>query len=116
MKKIKKTSFWHYFYPKRYEIGREREKKKTLDPNIVHTRPRKENSEKNSKKIQKIKKPLSSIIYSQKGMRKDEKERKTNFSLEFCSQSSRVRKFRKNSKNIQKIKKLNSGMISIQKG
>ena len=49
-------------------------------------------------------------------MRKDEKERKTNFSLEFCSQSSRVRKFRKNSKNIQKIKKLNSDIISIQNG
>ena len=56
-------------------IGREREKK-ILVPNSVHTQPRQENSEKNSKKIQKIKKPLSGIIFSQHGMRKAEKERK----------------------------------------
>ena len=41
--------------PKWNEIGREREKKILL-PNSVHTRPRQENSEKNSKKIEKIKK------------------------------------------------------------
>ena len=49
------------------EIGREREKKILL-PNVVHTRPGQENSEKNSKKIQKIKKPHSSIIFSQNRM------------------------------------------------
>ena len=54
-KKIQKTSFWHYFQPKRDVIGREREKK-ILVPNFVHTRPGQENSEKNSKKNQKIKK------------------------------------------------------------
>ena len=32
----------------------EKEKKKNLLPNSVHTRPRQENSEKNSKKIEKI--------------------------------------------------------------
>ena len=53
IEKIKKTSFRHYFLPKRDEIGREREKKNLL-PNSVHTRPRQENSEKNSKKIEKI--------------------------------------------------------------
>ena len=53
IEKIKKTSFRHYFLPKRDEIGREREKKILL-PNSVHTRPRQENSEKNSKKIEKI--------------------------------------------------------------
>ena len=58
--------------PKRDEIGREREKK-ILGPNSAHTGPRQENSEKNSKKI---KKPLSSIIPNQNGIRKDEKERK----------------------------------------
>ena len=62
-----KTAFWLYFWPKRDEIGREREKK-VLVPNSVHTRPRKENSEKNSKKIQKIKKPLSGNISSQNWM------------------------------------------------
>ena len=49
-KKIKKTTFRHYFLPKRDEIGREREKKILL-PNSVHTRPGQENSERNSKKI-----------------------------------------------------------------
>ena len=54
LKKLKKkTSFRHYFLPKWDEIGREREKKILL-PNSVHTRPRQENSEKNSKKIEKI--------------------------------------------------------------
>ena len=51
--------------------GRERprKRKKKLVPNSVHTRPVEENSEKNSKKIEKIKKPLSSIIFSQNKMR-----------------------------------------------
>ena len=50
-------------------LDRLRKRKKILVPNSVHTRPRQENSEKNKKKIQKIKKPLSSIIFSQNGMR-----------------------------------------------
>ena len=40
---------------------------KKFVPNSVHTRPGEENSKKNSKKIQKIKKPLSGIIYCQDG-------------------------------------------------
>ena len=48
-------------------MGREREKK-ILVPNSVHPRPGQENSEKNTKKIQKIKKSLSGIISSQNGM------------------------------------------------
>ena len=68
IKKNQKTTFRHYFLPKRDEIGQEREKK-NLVPNSVHTRPRQEYSEKNSKKIQNYKKTLSSIIYSQNGMR-----------------------------------------------
>ena len=47
----------------------EKERKKMLFPNSVHTQPGQENSEKNSKNIQKIKKPLSGIIPSQNGMR-----------------------------------------------
>ena len=54
----------------------EKEKKKILLPNSVQTRLGQENSEKNSKKIEKIKKPLSDIIFSQNGMRQAEKERK----------------------------------------
>ena len=41
-----------------------KEKKKNLGLNSVHTRPGQENSEKNRKKIQEIKKPLSRIIFS----------------------------------------------------
>ena len=67
-KKTKKTPFRHYFLPKRAEIGGEREKK-NLDPNSVHTWPGQENSEKNRKKNQKIKKPISGIIFSHNGMR-----------------------------------------------
>ena len=48
---------------------KKREEKKNFVPISVHTRPGEENSEKNSKKIQKIKKPLSGIIFSQNGMR-----------------------------------------------
>ena len=54
--------------PKRDLIGREREKK-NLDPNFAHTRPEEENSENDSKKIQKIKKSLSGIIFSQNEIR-----------------------------------------------
>ena len=43
--------------------------KKNLVPNSVHTWPGDENSQKNSKKIGKIKKPLSGIISSQNGRR-----------------------------------------------
>jgi len=35
----------------------------------VHPRPEQENSEKNSKKIQKIIKPIPGIIFSENGMR-----------------------------------------------
>ena len=45
------------------EIGREWDKR-IVDPNFAHTRPGGENSEKNSKKIQKIKKQLSDVISS----------------------------------------------------
>ena len=47
----------------------EKEKKKKFGPNSAHTEPWQENFEKNSKKIQKNKKLLSSIIPSQNGMR-----------------------------------------------
>ena len=46
-----------------------KEKKKILVPNSVPTQPELENSKKESKKIQKIKKPLSGIIFCQDGMR-----------------------------------------------
>ena len=54
-------------------IGRQREKK-ILFPDSVYTQPGQENSEKSSKKFQKLKK-LSSIIFSQNGMRLAEVEK-----------------------------------------
>ena len=57
------------------EIGRERDKR-IFDPNSAHNRPGGANSEKNSKKIQKIREQLFFIIYSQIRMRQAEKERK----------------------------------------
>ena len=50
------------------EIGRKSENKILLK-NSVHTRPGEKKIKKNSKKIQKIIKPLPGIIFSQKGMR-----------------------------------------------
>ena len=50
-----------------------KKEKKLLVPNSVHTRPGQVNSEKNSKKMQKIIKPLSGIIISQNGTRYAEK-------------------------------------------
>ena len=49
-------------------------KKKNLDPNSVPTQPELENSKKNSKKIQKIKKLNSGIMSIQNGLREAEKE------------------------------------------
>ena len=51
----------------------EKKENKILVPNFVQTRPGQENSEKNSKKIQKIVKPIPSNIFSQNGMRYAEK-------------------------------------------
>ena len=69
-KKFKKLGnlFPALFLAKREEISRESEKK-ILVPNSVHTQPGQENSEKNSKKIQKIKKPLSENIFIENRMR-----------------------------------------------
>ena len=53
---------------------------KILVPNFVPTQPGLENSKKNCKKIQKIKKNNSGIISIQNGMRLAEKERKKFYS------------------------------------
>ena len=50
--------------------------KKFLVPNSVQAQPEIENSKKNSKKIQKIKKVNSGIISIQNGLTEAEKERK----------------------------------------
>ena len=90
-------------------MGREIEKK-NLVPNSVHTRPRQENYDKNSKKIQKIKKPLSGLLFSQNGREREKKILVPNSVHTRPGQESS----KKNSKKIQKIKKPLSGIIFSQ--
>ena len=96
-----------------------KEKKKILVPNSVHTRPDKENSEKNSKKIQKIEKQLSGVIFSQNGMRQDEIGGKRDKRI-LDPNSAHTRPGGVNSKKkqqkIQKFKKQLSGVIFSPNG
>ena len=94
LKKLKKTSFRHYFLPKRDEIGRER-KKKILLPNSVHIRPGQENSEKNRKKKVKKLKNLFPTLFLAKTVGDRPRKRKKKFTPEFRSYSTQARKFRK---------------------
>ena len=50
-------------------VDRPKKREKKIVPIFVLTRPGEEKSETNSNIIQKIKKPLSGIIFSQNGMR-----------------------------------------------
>ena len=81
----------------------EKEKTKILAPNSVHTRPGQENFEKNSKKIQKIIKPLPGIISSENGLRQAEKV-KTKFQSRFPFKIDPGKNIPK--KIVKKIKKL----------
>ena len=67
----------------------EKERKKILVPNSVHTRPEQENSKKNSKKIKNIKKFNFGIISIQKGWQRPRKREK-NFSPKFSSYPRRA--------------------------
>ena len=89
-------------------IGWERGKK-ILVPNSVKTQSGQENSEKNSKKILKIEKPLSGISFSQNGGW--ERVKKI-----LVPNSVPTQPKLENSKKIQKIKKVNSDIICIQNG
>ena len=73
--KIKKISLWLLFRLKRDEASWEREKKK-LSFRSVTTRPRIENSKKNSKKMKKMKKHHYVFISSQNRLGEAEKEEK----------------------------------------
>ena len=81
-KKIKKLkNLFPELFLAKTTVDRPRNRgKKNFAPIFVHTRPGEDNSEKNSKKIQKIKKPHSGSISSQNGMRYAEKERKKFYS------------------------------------
>ena len=78
------------------EIGRERDNR-ILDPNFAHTRPGGVNSEKSSKKIQKIKNKFEALFLAKTGLdrMRQAKKREKNFRPEFRSNSTPGRKFRK---------------------
>ena len=87
-----------------------------LGPNSAHTELRQENSEKNSKKIQKIKKPLSGITPSQSGMRQAEKEKKK-FKSRIPFKLDPIKKIRiKIAKKFKIIKKPLFGIIFSKNG
>ena len=92
------------------------EKKKNLVPNSVDTRPGQENSEKNSKKTLEIKNPLSSIIFSQNGMRQAEKGKKKNLFPNSVHTRHWDENSEQNSKKIQKLKQALSSIIISQNG
>ena len=70
VKKLKKLkNHFPTFFLAKTGWDRPRKRKKKLLPNSVQTRLGQENFEKNIKNIEKIKKPLSDIIFSQNGMR-----------------------------------------------
>ena len=68
-KQKKKKNLFPALFLAKTGCDRPRKREKNLVPNYVHTRPGEENSEKNRKKIQKIKKLLSGIIFCQNGIR-----------------------------------------------
>ena len=73
----------------------EKKKKKNSLPNFVQTRPGQENSEKNSKKIEKIKKTSFRHYFLPKRDEIGREREKKNFTSESRSYSTRARKFRK---------------------
>ena len=73
---------------------------------------RKRKFQKNSKKIQKIKKYNCGFISTQNRLQKAEKIEKIKIIIPFRSYATRNRKFQKNRKKIQKIKKYHYEFIS----
>ena len=95
---------------------RRKKENKILVSNSDHTRPGQENSEKNSKKIQKIIKPLPSNIFSQNGMRSNEKKTIKILVLNSVHTRHGQENSEKNIKKIQKIIKPLRGIIFSQNG
>ena len=91
---------------------RPRKRKKKSVPNSFSNRYRQENSQKNSKNFQKIKKRHSGNIPLQTGLRKIE----INFFSKFHSNRTRAREFSKNSKNFQKINNIILALFLSKQG
>ena len=67
IEKIKKTSFRHYFQPKRYEIGQEREKKKFYSRIPFILDPGKKIPKKIAKKLKKFKNLFLTLFFAKTG-------------------------------------------------
>ena len=83
------------------------QKKKILPPNSVDSRPRQENSEKNSKKIEKIKKTSFRHYFLPKRdeIGREREKKNKNFTSEFRSCLTEGRKLRKKQeKNLKNLK------------
>ena len=85
-------------------MGREREKK-IIDSNSVPTLPELENSKKNSKKFEKIKKHNSGIISIQNGLREAKIVKKKILDPNSVHTQPGQENTEKNSRKIQKIEK-----------
>ena len=92
----------------------EKERKKKLSFRSIPTWTGIENSKKNSKKIQKIKKHHYGFFSSQNGLGEVEKEKK--IIVPISSYQTRIRELKKNSKKIQKFKKHHYAFFSSQNG
>ena len=90
-------------------------RKKKLSFQSVPTRPGIENSKKNNKKIQKIKKHYYGFISAKTGWETPRKREKK-IIVPICSYPIRNRELKKNSNKIQKIKKHHYVFISSQIG
>ena len=97
------------------EIGRKSENKILLQ-NSVHTRPGQKKSEKNSKKILKVIKPLPGIFSRQKLDEIGWKSKNKILLQNPVNTRPRKEKYEKNSKKIQKIIKPLPGIIFSQNG
>ena len=97
VKKLKKfkNHFPTLFLAKTRWDRRRKRKKKNLLLNSVQTRLGQENSEKNSKKIEKIKKTSFRHYFFPKRDEVGREREKKKFTSEFRSYSTRARKFRK---------------------
>ena len=88
-----------------------KEKKKILLPNSVHTRPRQENSEKNSKKIEKIKKTCFRYYFLPKRDEIGREREKKNFYFRIPFILDSRKKISK--KIVKKLKKLKIPLSDI---
>ena len=104
IQKMKKKSLWLLFKPKRDGKGWEWEKKNILVPIHSNTTQNRD-FQKNSQKLQKIKKHYYGFISTKNGIGLVEIERKKKIIVPIHSIPTRNRDFQKNSKKIEKIKK-----------